>query len=630
MSEVLATRPAPTPPVCGSGGLRAALEGVPVPDGVFVVATDTEDAETYAMARAYAREHGFAWLPVRADTGWVLIGPAVRPGVPGCPTCLWRRRDANRPDAAARRVLAERYGSGLGGGPLMPVLCEVVAALVRDEVTEGFRRTDGGLLRVSARTAAVTSHRLMADPLCPDCGNRPQDRPARLRLGSVPKPDPAVFRSGPLPVELERHFVDAEVGLIGSMGMERQGDLPTVVARLAPGRKGDTARHGYGRGFDVGSARRTAIAEALERYASARPRGRRPVVRAPYADIADRALDPRTLGLYPDAWYEEPGFDYVRFDPDRDARWVWGYSFGTDRAILVPLTVAYHNAATRAEPGPTSETSNGAALGGCLAEAIFYGLLEVAERDAFLMTWYARLPVPKIDLDTAADRRIRVLAAKARYDAGYELMAFAMPMEQRVPAIWAMALDRTGHPGRPHALCAAGAHPDPEQALRTALFELLPSVTGLGDRYDEQDSAAMLADSDQVRELEDHRQLYCHPGAGHRLAFLPAQTPGRPLGELLEGWPQHDDLTDDLAELVGRYLTAGLDVIAIETTCPELRAGGFAAAKVLVPGTLPMTFGHRYRRTHGLSRLLTVPRLLGHHDRDLRPDQLNPFPHPFP
>ena len=38
------------------------------------------------------------------------------------------------------------------------------------------------------------------------------------------------------------------------------------------------------------------------------------------------------------------------------------------------------------------ETSNGCALGGCFEEATAHGLLEVAERDAFLITWYGRMP----------------------------------------------------------------------------------------------------------------------------------------------------------------------------------------------------------------------------------------------
>ncbi|MGW2154529.1 TOMM precursor leader peptide-binding protein [Nonomuraea sp. NPDC001699] len=610
-------------------GLRAMLEQVPAPDGTFVVLADGGDDDRYSLARAHAREHGLTWLPVRAESGWVLIGPAVTAGIPGCPACLGRRRDRNRSDATARRALAEQHEPRHVSDRLLPVVSSVIATLVAAELGNGFGRTHGGVLRVSVTGAAVTHHRLAADPLCPDCAQRPEDRPHTFDLGPAPKPGLGTFRIRPLPADLEGRFVDAETGLIASLGRAGQGNIPTAVARRDPGREGDESRHGYGRALDFASARRMAILEALERHATTLPRDRKPV-RAAYADIIDHALDPRTLGLYPDAWYDRPGFGFARFDPDQPVRWVWGFSFRERRPVLVPLTFAFYGAATEAEPGWAYECSNGAALGGCLAEAIFYGLLEVAERDAFLMTWYGRLPVPKVDLDTAADRRIPMLAAKARQDCGYELMAFAMPMEQRVPAFWAMAVDAVGGPGRPYVLCAAGAHPDPEQALHSALLELLPSIAPLGDRYDERAAAALLADGDLVREMEQHRQLSCHPGAYERLEFLPARASGRPLADLAEPWPSHTDLAEDLAELVGRYLATGLDVVAVDTTFPQLREGGLAAAKVLVPGTLSMTFGHRYRRIHGLPRTLTVPRLLGYRDRDLLPEELNPYPHPFP
>ena len=100
-------------------------------------------------------------------------------------------------------------------------------------------------------------------------------------------------------------------------------------------------------------------------------------------------------------------------------------------------------------------------------------------------------------------------------------------------------------------------------------------------------------------------------------------------------WPDPDrppgsDLAVDLAELVSRYLADGLDVVAVDTTAAEHRAGGFAAAKVIVPGTVPMTFGHQYRRIHGLPRLLSAARRLGGRDTDLAVEELNPYPHPFP
>lgn len=150
------------------------------------------------------------------------------------------------------------------------------------------------------------------------------------------------------------------------------------------------------------------------------------------------------------------------------------------------------------------------------------------------------------------------------------------------------------------------------------------------ERYDPGYAARLAADPELVSTLSDHPILYGCPDAFARLSFLRPEGPRLSLAEVTAGldWPTHDDLAADLATLVGRYLASGLDVIAVDTTPPE--AAGMAAAKVTVPGAVPLTFGHRYRRVHGLPRLRSLPRRLGYRDTDLRTDDLNPYPHPFP
>src|SRR5260370_548754 len=180
----------------------------------------------------------------------------------------------------------------------------------------------------------------------------------------------------------------------------------------------------------------------LERSGGMTPGGRRTVVRARFAEVRDRALDPRTLGLYPPERFAYPGFGFQPFDVDRVCAWVWGYSLGRQESILVPQGYAYFSTHLT-DPGDplfAFETSNGCALGSCLEEAILFGLLELAERDAFLMTWYARLPAPRIDLSSAQDRSIPLLAQAIEAETGYQVVAFDTAMEHGIPSVWAMAV----------------------------------------------------------------------------------------------------------------------------------------------------------------------------------------------
>jgi ribosomal protein S12 methylthiotransferase accessory factor len=587
--------------------------------------------------------HRAPWLPVEVEAGWIVLGPAVLPGQPGCPTCAQRRRQANRTDAKGHQALQQAYGAELAQRPsvlLIPLTAVMTAAVALEEVTRLLQtpesaRTRTALLRLSLTTGQTHHHPVLPDPLCPDCARLPDDSPhtAAITLRPTPKPGSDSYRTrelvGLLPA-LRHHYVDPLTGVIQSVGASVRGGYPVAVARLQPAtRDGDDTGSGYGRSTDLAAAQATALTEALERLSGPQPRGRRTTVRAAFTELADQALDPVRLGLYPPARHDTPGFAFRRYDPTQPRDWVWGYSFARATPILVPRSYAYYG---RHEEAFVYECSNGCALGGCLAEAILYGLLEVTERDAFLMTWYARLPAPRVDLAAAADRRIPLLAEWIRRRLGYHVLAFETTLESGIPSYWVMAVDQRPALGRMHALCRAAAHLDPERALRCALSELAPAVAGEQSRYDPDQALRLLTDPDQVREMHHHATLYGHPDAFPRLGFLPLTGPARPPGTspATRPWPAHDDLAADLTTAIGRYLTSGLDVIVIDHTSPEHASGGFRCVKVVIPGTLSMTFGHRYRRTDGLPRLHSVPRLLGYRDRELRPEEINPHPHPFP
>jgi ribosomal protein S12 methylthiotransferase accessory factor len=90
------------------------------------------------------------------------------------------------------------------------------------------------------------------------------------------------------------------------------------------------------------------------------------------------------------------------------------------------------------------------------------------------------------------------------------------------------------------------------------------------------------------------------------------------------------DLTDDLMDLLQVFNRLDLDVIVVNQTSPELARNNLHCVKVIIPGMLPMTFGHHLTRLEHLPRVLTVPMKLGYVQRPLRRKDLNPNPHPFP
>jgi ribosomal protein S12 methylthiotransferase accessory factor len=649
---------------------------------LLTVATDEWDTSAYPRLRRACAKACLPWLPVRAELGTAVVGPLERPGVPGCVQCMHIRRQRARLYPDADDALWHRHSSAQGGqrrrdhGVAAPpeaqvpvslsktpsswltgLACDtvgtVVAGVVAGAVVAGelarvahhpdrVSRLDHAALFVDLERLTVTSHRFLPEPLCPECGRLPDDTPelAELTLVSRPKPTPGTYRVRPVADELDTlvdTYVDDETGMIRALNIDSRGGLAVASAPMplrVPGR----VEHGFGRTRSYRTSELVALLEALERWGGLQPGGKRTVVHASYSELTGRALDPRTLGLHPAESYRLPGFGYRPFGEEQVCRWVWGYSFARQAPILVPESVAYYSTVLRGEGEERPfayEISNGCALGSCVEEAILYGILEVAERDGFLLTWYARMPVPRIDLHSARDRAIPLQAAAITAETGYQVLAYDITLEQGIPCVWAMAVSPDDDPGRAMVACAGGSHLDPETAVLNTLSELGPILADVVRRFPGEAGEArrMVADPTLVTRMSDHSLLYSAREAFGRLDFLTTTTGVRGLADMhahTRGAFGNADLREDLGEIIRRYLDSGMDVVVVDQTTPEHRAGGFACVKVIIPGTVPMTFGHHNRRVDGLPRLYEVPHRLGYRPRPLSPDELNPHPHPFP
>ncbi|MFB7596404.1 TOMM precursor leader peptide-binding protein [Streptomyces sp. NPDC056160] len=632
------------------------LDAVPPPRaGTRLLAADTPDAAAVLLRDPDLGEGPF--LPVVAELDRVVIGPLVHSGTPGCHRCLAARRAGARADAAEQAALHTTYGSRLTGmvSPLLTPLSADLAASLALRGPTAADRTDRAVTLLRLADLEITRHTFLPDPHCPHCGALPDDSPAGAAIvrAARPKPDPAVLRVRDLRAEwgeLEARYADDETGVLKGLRSRGLHTLPFAEAKVGPPESVDG---GYGRALDFRTARVTAVAEALERLGGGRPGGRRTVVHGSHRELSalhpGGVLDPATTGSHEPHRYQEPGFPFQPYHPDLELPWVWGYSLTREQPVLVPEHLAYYRLGRHRPQAArpfVSEISNGCALGGCVEEAALYGLLELAERDAFLLTWYARLPAPALDLRTARDRRIGLLADRIRDSTGYRVEVFDVTGAEGIPSFWATAVDTRpdaasgagAAQARPGLLCAGGSGLDPERGIFGALHELVTAVEAYRLIYPQrtEDAARMREDPEQVRLMDDHALLYCDPVAARRLDFLLAPG-GRPpdrhdVRELADrhAWPRHTDLRADLDELVGRFAASGLEAIVVDQTTPVHTAAGLACVKTLVPGLLPMTFGHHLRRITGLDRVLTVPHTLGRTAAPLRPEEVNPYPHPFP
>lgn len=567
-----------------------------------------------------------------SDGPLVLLGPWTPTHATGCSRCagLWRSD-----------VEADAVGPGPATHGFFALWENVFTALVEATDPTDLRLS---LIALDRRTGEVTRHRFIPHPHCGHCF--PDGRGLE-----VDDPTRAPDLEGPLPTvgdalrtrtmdrdDLRSRLLDFRFGPLAHVYRDEESPLTLMTCEaVAPGR---TAREGgYGRSTRFSASEVPAFMEGIERVTGGRRLSGVRTVHGSYSELAEDAVDPASLGLHEEEWYGHPAFDPIPYDPHTPTTWVWGWSTREERRILVPEHVAYWHAGV---PGERFlyESSNGCAVGGSLAEAVLYGLFEVVERDAFLLAWYSRTRLRRIE--GADDPNLSHLTDLLT-ERGLELSLLDLTSDLDLPTVLAMVTapkDVVDQGLAPAMSLATGTHPDPRRALMAAVEEtatnalMYPKWVRMRSSVAVQRCRPMLDDFTLIRTLEDHTGTHGLWEARPLWEFLAHPSGHVGMDEFTMGRPSSFagmDVADMLRERLAAVHALGLDVIVVDqSSAPYTEASGARSVKVIVPGALPMTFGHTHQRTRGLERLTRASDLFEGGVPWEKPGQVYPIPHPFP
>ncbi|MFI7134694.1 TOMM precursor leader peptide-binding protein [Nonomuraea sp. NPDC050153] len=585
-------------------------------------------------------------LPVHVHGDAVLLGPfdSARP----CFHCLARRwqqvrTGVEREALEGGRSLVAHQASPFLSRFGLEAIWRTVQQIVRvpPERKHADRHGHPFVHELRLKDLTVRRHPIVADSQCPRCAVPAEDSAdaARITLRSRPKRSVDDFR-----ISSAAEY-DLEPGAYANpvCGMAGTGAEPSMTSTTTANVKGriDISGGGYVHetfwaGHSDSYARSTllGILEAHERIAGTQPRRFSDPVVGTYRNLRSSALDPAECGLYTEEFYARSRH-YTPYHPDLAIPWVWGYSLRDERPLLVPAAIAYYHLIDQTGRF-VQECSNGCASGGCLEEAILHALLELVERDAFLIAWYAKPRLREIDPYSSTRIRSRLMMDRLSMY-GYDLRLFDARIEFPIPVVIAVAQRRDGGMGR--LLFGAGASLDPEEAIASGLYEVasaIPDFPGY-TKLRAEELTAKAADFGKVLSLPDHAPLYGLPEMARHAAHLlgdggrPADLPA--VEEVFRGWrherPRTLDLLDDLRFCVQSVVKAGFDVIVVDQTSPEQAEIRLHTASVVIPGLLPIDFGWGRQRALHMTRTRTVPRRAGLRDSDLEASELNRAPHPF-
>lgn len=370
------------------------------------------------------------------------------------------------------------------------------------------------------------------------------------------------------------------------------------------------------------AAEAAAIGEALERYAGSFVPAERLVLGT--AEELPAAVDPDRFALFSEEQYAASGFPYRPFRRDTRVAWVDGFALPDGEAALLPAQLVYMpwHAGTTGDVRIGHATSSGLACGPTLEEAVLNGLLELVERDAFMLAWHNRLSLPL--LDWGDDPEIEPIDRRYFAPAGLRYWAVDLSVFLSVPAVLGVVHGR----GRQLGALGVGAAAAPTMAVawRKALAEAFSVQRWVRDRSLEHPEQAA-ASAHEIESFDGHTMFYADRDRAQRADFLVSSPKRR---HTLDVLPLEGENVLELIEAITRRLRAcNITAYAVDVTSPDVREAGLHVAHVVAPElcALDVVEGARFL---GGRRLYHAAHDAGILPAPLSPADLNPDPHPFP
>ena len=355
---------------------------------------------------------------------------------------------------------------------------------------------------------------------------------------------------------------------------------------------------GGGSGLSVRDACAAAIGEAIERYSACIVDPDACVV-ATARELGATAVDPARFALFSARQYASVDFPYVRFHRDTRLTWIEGISLPGGEPAWLPAQLV-HLAGHEDEPPICRATSSGLACQATFEAATVAALFELLERDAFMITWKARLSWPL--LDWRDDERLVSFEETFLRPTGLLWHAVDLSSFWDVPIVAAVVR------GGPTLGVGAAAAATVQRAVMKALDEATRVRTWARALR----AAGVEAPAaEDIEELDDHVRFYADPHNAPKVDFLDGSTRRR----RVDGVQPVDGGLEALCHRLGRRKVTAY---AVDVTSPDIRDAGLVVVRVITPELCALDVEHT-------AQLLGARRLY-----EFASGGLNPDPHPFP
>lgn len=352
--------------------------------------------------------------------------------------------------------------------------------------------------------------------------------------------------------------------------------------------------------LDDSTAKIKCIAEAIERFCSETIDKSR-IVYGSYNSL-ENALDPAQFINYSNDQLLGEKERYL--DKTRSAKisWIQCMDIRSHGNMLVPAQLVYSPYDLSNEPIIRTPISTGAAFGTDLDSTVERGLLEIIERDSFMITWLTKRECPQIYL--SSDDQLRDIQ---EYFRRYLLEPYVLDItaDLSVSSMMGMLIDLTGV--GPAVSVGLKSNLNAKEAALGALLEAQHVRGWIRFSY-VKDNQPVIDSPEKIKDLKSRGYYWYGTEKIKDLDFLLKTNKTKKLCEVVD--PRKE-------LLVPSFLKLGFDVYTVDLSTPQVKQEGFYVNKTISPQLHPISLDEDlpYDYSARLERY--------------RAGELNREPHPF-
>lgn len=303
----------------------------------------------------------------------------------------------------------------------------------------------------------------------------------------------------------------------------------------------------------------------------------------------------------------------------RNLHWIEGKSLISSKKILVPAQLIYvPYLYQHSEPLIRFPISTGAAAGATSSDALYRGICEIIERDAFMIAYLNKTPSPRIDLFSTNDKSIRNIVNTLRR---YQLDPVVLDLTNnlKIPVFAAITVDRTGL--GPAVSVGLKAGFDIKETIVGAIEESLMMRSWMRDKFIYNDPEYKR--EKEITTIEDRAHFWFPVSA---IKYLDFWIKNKTLKKInIQGGGRSNNKLEKIVELLKEKET---DIIYVDITDKKIKKYGFVVVKVIIPQLHPLYLDERYPYLGG-KRLYDTPMKMGILNRPNTEAKFNKIPHPF-